>query len=214
MKKILALLLVAATFVSFNAQAQDAKAKVVLDKVSAKFKSMSSLRANFALNMNDAKGKSKGAKSGAFLMKGNKYRVNMSGQQIICDGKSVWTYLQANKEVQITSFDPNAQSISPAKLFSGSYNSEYKSAYAGEKTIAGKKVDVIDMTPVNAKSFKKVTLYVDKATTMITGGIMYDKSGGSYGYTISGVVPNAKVADTEFTFDPKKNPGVEVIDLR
>lgn len=214
MKKVLSLLLVAATFVSFSAQAQDAKAKAVLDKVSAKFKSMSSLKANFALNMNDAKGKSKGTKGGTFLMKGNKYRVNMSGQQIICDGKSVWTYLPANKEVQVTSFDPNAQSISPAKLFSGSYNNEYKSAYAGEKTIGGRKVDVIDMTPVSAKSFKKVTLYVDKTTTMITGGIMYDKSGGSYGYTISGVTPNAKVSDTDFTFDAKKNPGVEVIDLR
>lgn len=214
MKKILSLLLVAATFVSFSAHAQDAKAKAVLDKVSAKFKSMSSLKANFALNMNDTKGKSKGTKNGTFLMKGNKYKVNMSGQQIICDGKSVWTYLPANKEVQITSFDPNAQSISPAKLFSGSYNNEYKSVYAGEKTIAGKKVDVIDMTPVSAKSFKKVTLYVDKVSTMITGGIMYDKSGGSYGYTISGVMANAKVTDTEFTFDPKKNPGVEVIDLR
>lgn len=214
MKKVLSLLFVAAIFVSFSAQAQDAKAKAVLDKVSTKFKSMSSLRANFALTMNDAKGKSKGTKNGTFLMKGNKYRVNMSGQQIICDGKSVWTYLPANKEVQVTSFDPNAQSISPAKLFSGSYNNEYKSAYAGEKTIGGKKVDVIDMTPVSAKSFKKVTLYVDKASTMITGGIMYDKSGGSYGYTISGVTPNAKVADADFTFDAKKNPGVEVIDLR
>lgn len=214
MKKILSVLFVAASLLSFTTHAQDAKAKAILDKVSAKFKTMSSLKANFALTMNDAKGKSKGSKSGTFLMKGNKYRVNMSEQQIICDAKSVWTYLQANKEVQITSYDPNAQSISPAKLFSGSYNNEYKSVYAGEKTVAGKKVDVIDMTPVSAKSFRKVTLYVDKATTMITGGVMLDKTGGSYGYTISGVTPNAKVTDAEFTFDPKKNPGVEVIDLR
>lgn len=214
MKKILSLLCVAVTFVSFSAHAQDAKAKAILDKVSAKFKTMSSLKANFSLSINDAKGKSKGNKTGTFLMKGNKYRVNMSGQQIICDARSVWTYLQANKEVQVTNFDPNAQSISPAKLFSGSYNNEYKSVYAGEKTISGKKVDVIDMTPLSAKSFKKVTLYIDKASTMITGGTMYDKTGGSYGYSISGVTPNAKVSDAEFTFDPKKNPGVEVIDLR
>jgi len=214
MKKFFALLLTAATFVSFTAGAQDAKARAILDKVSAKFKSMSSLKANFALTIYDAKGKSKGSKSGTFLMKGNKYRVNMTGQQIISDGKSVWTYLQANKEVQVASYDPNSQSISPAKLFSGSYNSEYKSAYAGEKTVAGKKVDVIEMTPVSARAFKKVTLYVDKASTMITGGTMYDKNGGSYGYTISGVTPNAKVADSEFTWDAKKNPGVEVVDLR
>ncbi|WP_118952207.1 LolA family protein [Taibaiella helva] len=214
MKKFLALMLTATTFLSFTTSAQDAKAKAILDKVSAKFKGMSSLKANFSLNMDDAKGKSKGTKSGTFLMKGNKYRVNMPGQQIISDGKTVWTYLQANKEVQVASYDPNAQSISPAKLFSGSYNSEYKSVYGGEKTVGGKKVDVIEMTPVSARAFKKVVLYVDKASTMITGGTMYDKNGGSYGYSISGVTPNAKVADTEFTWDAKKNPGVEVVDLR
>ncbi|WP_162903204.1 LolA family protein [Taibaiella koreensis] len=214
MKKFLALMLTATTFLSFTAGAQDAKAKAVLDKVSAKFKGMSSLKANFSLNMDDAKGKSKGSKSGTFLMKGNKYRVNMTGQQIISDGKTVWTYLQANKEVQVASYDPNAQSISPAKLFSGSYNSEYKSVYGGEKTVGGKKVDVIEMTPVNARAFKKVVLYVDKSSSMITGGTMFDKNGGSYGYSISGVTPNAAVSDAEFTWDAKKNPGVEVVDLR
>ncbi len=214
MKKLLSLFLIAATFITFNAQAQDAKAKAILDKVSAKFQGMKTLKANFALTINDAKGKTKDTKKGAFLMKGNKYRVNMGGQQIICDGKSVWTYLQANKEVQVTAFDPNAQTLSPAKLFSGSYNKEYKSTYAGEKTVSGKKVDVIELVPVANKSFKKVELYVDKASSMISGGNIYEKSGASYGYSISGVAPNAAVSDAEFTWDAKKNPGVEVVDLR
>jgi len=214
MKKILSLLMVAVTLVSVNAHAQDAKAKAILDKLSAKVKTMSSLKANFVFTMNDAKGASKGSKSGTFTMQGNKFKVTMPAQQIICDGRTLWTYLVSDKEVQVANFDPNAQSISPAKLFSGSYTKDYKSVYAGEKTVAGKKVDVIDMTPVSAKGFKKVTLYVDKATSMINGGVMVDKSGSSYGYTISGVTPNAKVAATDFTFDPKKNPGVEVIDLR
>ena len=214
MKKILSLLLVAATFVSFNAQAQDAKAKAILDKLSGKIKTMTSLKANFVFTMNDAKGASKGSKSGSFTMQGNKFKVVMPAQQIICDGRTVWTYLVSDKEVQVANYDPNAQSISPAKLFSGSYSKDFKSVYGGEKTISGKKVDVIEMTPVSAKGFKKVVLYVDKTTSMINGGIMYDKAGSSYGYTISGVTPNAKVAATDFTFDAKKNPGVEVVDLR
>jgi outer membrane lipoprotein carrier protein len=214
MKKILSLLMIAATFVSFQTHAQDAKAKAVLDKLSAKVKGMTSLKANFVFTMNDAAGKSKGSKSGTFSMKGNKFRVTMPTQQIICDGRTVWTYLVSDKEVQVANYDPNAQSISPSKLFSGSYAKEYKSVYGGEKTVAGKKVDVIEMTPNNVKNFKKVVLYVDKTTSMINGGIMYDKSGSSYGYTISGITPNAKVADTDFTFDTKKNPGVEVVDLR
>lgn len=213
MKKFLSLLLVAATLVAGTANAQDAKAKAILDKASAKIKSMKSLKANFALTVNNAAGKATGSKKGTFLMKGEKYKVDLSGQQIICDGKSVWTYLPANKEVQITSFNPAEQTISPAKLFSGSYNSEYKSTYVGEKTVGGKKVDVVELVPVSAKSFKKVQLFVDKTSGMISGGNMADKKGGSYDYTISGVSSSA-ASDAEFSFDTKKNPGVEVIDLR
>jgi outer membrane lipoprotein-sorting protein len=214
MKKILSLLLIATTFISFQSQAQDAKAKVVLDKLSAKVKTMTSLKANFVFTMNDAKGASKGKKSGTFLMQGNKFKVDMTGQQIICDGRTLWTYLVANKEVQVSDYDANSQSISPAKLFSGSYTRDYKYTYGGAKTVAGKAVDVIELTPVNGKSFKKILLYVDQKTSMVNGGIMYDKSGSSYGYTISGVIPNAKVSAADFMFDAKKNPGVEVVDLR
>jgi len=214
MKKFLSLLLITATFISFQSHAQDAKAKAVLDKLSAKVKTMSSLKANFVFSMNDAKGASKASKSGTFLMQGNKFRVNMTGQQLICDGSTLWTYLVANKEVQVSDYDANAQGISPAKLFSGSYTKDYKYTYAGAKTISGKAVDMIELMPVNGKSFKKIVLYVDQKTSMVNGGVMYDKSGSSYSYTISGVTPNAKVAATDFTFDPKKNPGVEVVDLR
>jgi len=214
MKKILSLLLIAATFVSFQSHAQDAKAKAVLDKLSAKVKAMNAIGANFVFTMNDAKGASKGSKSGKFLMQGNKFRVNMSAQQIICDGRTLWTYLVSDKEVQVSNYDANSQSISPAKLFSGSYTKDYKYVYGGAKTIAGKAVDVIELTPVNSKSFKKILLYVDQKSSMVTGGIMYDKTGSSYGYTISGVTPNAKVSSTDFSFDAKANPGVEVVDLR
>lgn len=212
-KKLFVVLIALLGMLSINAQAQDAKAKSILDKVSTKFKGYNSVKANFSLNITDAKGKSKGSRNGTFLLKGNKYRVNMPEQQIICDAKSIWTYLVDNQEVQITNFSANNQGISPAKLFSGSYSKEYASTYAGEKTIAGKKVDVIDMIP-NNKSFKKLVLYVDKASSNITGGVMHDKNGGTFGYTISGIVPNAKVSDADFTWDTKKNPSIEVIDLR
>ncbi len=216
MKKILSLTMLAlATIISTSTYAVDAKAKAVLDKVSAKVKSAKSLKANFSLTINDAKGKARDTKKGTFLMKGNKYRVNMGGQEIICDAKNVWTYLKDNKEVQVAKFNPAEQTISPSKLFSGSFEQEYNYRYVSEKTVAGKKVDVIELTPKNkAKGFNRVELYVDKAGSMISGGNVYEKSGNYYSYSISGVSTNTAIADTEFTFDSKKHPGVEVIDLR
>ena len=43
---------------------------------------------------------------------------------------------------------------------------------------------------------------------------MFDKGGNRYKYTITKFVPNANVSENYFTFDTKKYPGVEVIDLR
>jgi len=216
MKKLISLtMLAAAVVLSTVSYGQDAKAKAVLDKVSSKVKSLKSLKANFALTINDAKGKAKDTKKGTFLMKGSKYRVNMGGQEIICDAKTVWTYLKDNKEVQVSTFNPAEQTISPSKLFSGSFEKEYTYKYGGEKTVAGKKVDVVELVPKNkAKGFNKVELYVDKTGGMISGGNVYEKSGNYYSYSISGVSTNAAIADSEFAFDSKKNPGVEVIDLR
>jgi len=216
MKKLISLAIFAVADITSTASySQDAKAKAVLDKVSSKVKSLKTLKANFSLTINDAKGKAKDTKTGTFLMKGSKYRVNMKGQEIICDAKTVWTYLKDNKEVQVASFNPAEQTISPSKLFSGSFEKEYTFKYAGEKTAAGKKVDVVELTPKNkAKGFNKVELYVDKASGMISGGNVYEKSGNYYSYSISGISTNAAIADSEFTFDAKKNPGVEVIDLR
>src|SRR5690606_8826895 len=132
---------------SVSSFAQDAKATAILEKVSKNFKAMKSLKANFSLTANDAQGKPKDTRSGTFLMKGNKYKVKMAAQEIICDAKNVWTYLPANKEVQISSYNPEEQTISPEKLFAGTYTKEYKSRYIGERSVKGKKVDVIELVP-------------------------------------------------------------------
>lgn len=215
MKKIISLLMISGLFFSVAAQAQNTRAKAILDKVSARFKSAKTMKANFGLTINDAGGKARSTKKGTFLMKGNKYKIDLGAQQIICDARSVWTYMPANKEVQVSTYNPEEQTISPAKLFSGSYEKDYQYSYSGQKTISGKKVDVITLRPNGSnRSFSKVLLYVDPTASMITGGQIYEKNGGSYSYSISNVKTNTTVSDNEFTFNSAAHPGVEVIDLR
>ena len=57
-------------------------------------------------------------------------------------------------------------------------------------------------------------MFINKKDKNIQSWTMFDKGGNKYKYTITKFVPNAKVEDNLFTFDPKKYPGVEVIDLR
>mgnify|MGYP003576220134 CR=1 FL=1 len=199
---------------SQNLYAQDAKAKSVLDNATKKMNSLKSLKANFALSVKGANGKTAQSKKGSFFMKGDIYRVSMGDQEIICDGKTVWTYVKAANEVQVSTYNPSEATVSPTKLFTNFYDKEYTYKYAGAKPFAGKTADIIEMTPKSsAKQFKKVLLAIDKSS-VIAGGDVYEKNGNQYHYEVSGFTPNAAVTDATFTFDPKKYPNVEVVDLR
>ena len=147
-------------------------------------------------------------------MKGTKYHVSLGGQEIICDNKTVWTYTKDANEVQVSNYNPNEQTISPAKLFTNFYDKEYRYKYLGKRKVNGKDCDVIELTPNSKnKQFKKVELAVDKDNT-IAGGKIWEKNGNEFQYDVTGFTPNAKVDDALFSFDTKKYPKVEVIDLR
>jgi outer membrane lipoprotein carrier protein len=213
MKKIINLSFIALfTIATLPVNAQtDAKAKTILEAVSKKMNGLKSLKANFALRLN---GKVKDTKKGTFYMKGPKYRVSLGSQEIICDNKTVWTYMKDAKEVQVSNYNPNEQSISPAKLFTNFYDKEYSYKHAGTKAVNGKNCDIIVLTPLNkSKQFSKVELAITKDNT-IAGGRIWEKNGNEYQYDVNGFTPNASVDESLFTFDTKKFPGVEVVDLR
>jgi outer membrane lipoprotein carrier protein len=121
--------------------------KKILQSVSQKISDLKSLKANFALHLMAANGKTTQSQKGSFQMKGTKYRVTLADQEIICDNKVVWTFLKSINEVQISAYNPSEQTISPAKLFTDFYDKEYNSRYAGSRTVNGKKCDIIELIP-------------------------------------------------------------------
>ncbi len=213
MKKIIsATLLAALSLFSVTAvQAQDAK-KIMQD-VSSKYGKLKSLKGDFVLKYTTASGKAGEAVKGNLALKGSKYKVTLKSQTIITDAKSIWTYNKSANEVQIDKYNANS-SFSPAKLFSGSYDKEYNYKLAGETTYNGKSSYTIELTPKAAGGFSKINLYVDKTKKSIVGGKVFEKTGNVIEYTVNSLVENPGIADSEFTFDPQKHPGVEVIDLR
>lgn len=194
----------------------DPKAKAVLDAASKKVNNLKSLKANFAFYLSGGKGgKVTDSKKGTVSIKGQKYHVQLSGQEIISDGKTIWTYNKDAKEVQVSNFNPSEQSLSPAKLLTNFYDKEYRYTYKGEKTEQGKKCAVIELLPNDqSKKAAKIELFVDKAASMIIAGNIWEKNGNKYQYTISNFQPNAAVPDAYFTWNSKEHAGVEVVDLR
>lgn len=196
-----------------TASAQDAKAKTILDNVTKKVNSLKTIKANFALKLTG--GKVNESKKGTIAIKGPKYHVQLTGQEIICDNKTVWTYNADAKEVTISTFNPKDQSISPAKLLTNFYDKEYRYKYIGERKEGGKTCDVIELTPIDgSKQVVKIELLIDKATSMIAGGNIWSKNGNKTQYAISNVATNGNIPDDFFTWNAKAHPGTETNDLR
>jgi outer membrane lipoprotein-sorting protein len=193
----------------------DPDAKVILDKVSATFKTYQTVTANFNLTITNAANKVEGSRSGVIYMKGPKYRVNISGQEIYSDGANIWTYDKSANEVQLTKFDAASNTITPQKMFTDFYDKDFLYKLNGEKKEGGKVIQEIELTPIDkTKPFFKVLVYVDKATSNIVSSKVFEKNGNHYIYKITSMKPNTTLPDSLFTFDPKKYPKAEIIDLR
>lgn len=208
----------ALSFLSVLAMAQtksDPAAKAILDAVSAKFKTFTTVEASFSYKVENAAGKALSTKTGSIKMKGTKYRVSFSGQEIFCNGTTVWNYDKAANEVTISNLDASSGMITPQKLFTNFYDKDFLYLLNGEKKVGNKTIQEIEMTPVDkSKPFHKVYVQVDKAAKTIYSTKVLENAGNRYSYTVTTMKTNSPLADNVFTFDKKKYPGVEEVDLR
>ena len=198
-----------------NPTKTDPEAKKVLDGVSTKFKTFSTVQAGFSYKVENAAGKALSTKTGSILMKGTKYKVSFSGQEIFCNGTTVWNYDRSANEVTISKLDASSGMITPQKLFTNFYDKDFYYVLNGEKKIGSKTIQEIEMTPVDkSKPFHKVYLQIDKAAKTIYSTKVLENAGNRYSYTVTSIKTNQPLADNLFVFDKSKYPGVEEIDLR
>ena len=135
-------------------------------------------------------------------------------QEMISDGKTQWTYLKKDNEVQLNNADNSNEGLSPAKIFT-IYEHGYKYIYNGEVNEGAKVYQEIDLTPDDIKNpFFKIRLRIDKEKKQIYSALIFDKNGSRYTYTLRNFSGNAQVPESAFSFDVKEHKGVEVVDLR
>lgn len=216
MKKFLiGALIVLGSGISAFAQSE-VKAKEILAEVSKKYRAYDVIKTDFSYTLENPQAKIKETQLGTLIVKSklNKYKIILKGQELISDGKNQWTYLKADKEVQLSEVDNSSDALNPAKLFT-IYEKGFKSVYTNDTKLNGKTLHVIDLTPLDSKrSFFKVRLQIDKLSKQIMNALIFDKNGNRYTYTIRTFTPNVKVPESTFTFDSKLYPGVELVDLR
>jgi len=193
----------------------DTDAKKILDGVSAKFRSFKTVTAKFNLKIENSAGKVQGSKSGVVNLKGTKYRINVTGQEIYSDGITSWTYDKSSNEVQINKVERSATTITPQKMFTNFYDKDFLYKTNPEVKAGGKTLQEIELTPIDkSKPFFKVLVLIDKASQTIKQTKVFEKNGNRYTYSIVSMITNGALPDALFVFDTKKYPKVEVVDLR
>jgi len=214
MKKLLFVAL--ATLVVGAATAQDRDAKEILDRLSDKTKSYSTITAEFTLTLNNRKDKVNDTQPGKMILKGSMFRINMKVNDIYSNGKTRWTHVKEVGEVNVQNVNPNDPSIlnNPVKLFNA-YLTDFKYKYRGVKREAGVSVQEIQLFPKDLKAvYSQVKLLIEVSTGMPKTVIYMGKDAVTYTVRFSKITPNIPVPNTEFVFNTKTHPNVEVIDMR
>lgn len=199
----------------------DPEADSLLQLVSTKYKSYKNISADFKLVVQKPKFKPtdndkklSDTLKGNIIMQGTKFKVVVKGEQIICDGKTTWTFIPLQREVQVNDADDNDDVFSPTKIFTVGTKG-YVSRIKEDVKVAGKSFTVIELMPLNKKlSYFKMDVTVDNSSQQITEALVYEKSGTHYIYIVTKQTNNVSVTDETFNFDSKKHPGVKVVDLR
>jgi outer membrane lipoprotein carrier protein len=212
MNKVLAAIFILITCTAFS-QNKDLKASLLLDEVSQKTKSFKSIKADFSYTMENKQAKINEVKTGNLLISAEKYRLTAAGQTIICNGKTIWTYIKESNEVQINDVDAKEDAITPTKLLS-SYNSNYKSRIIRDKTQTDSNLESVELIPNVVKNFTRAILVVDKNKKQVKSFILFDKSGNTFTYKVTNYQTDIPVTNSDFTFDASKYKGVEIIDMR
>lgn len=195
------------------AQEGDKRSQEILKEVADKTKAYETISVKFAYSMDNSDANIHESYEGSLLIKGDMYRLNVGGQVVICDGKTIWTYIADAEEVQIHDAAPGSDGITPSMLLT-SYHKDFRSKLIKDGIENGVKSWVIDLVPIKGKSFFKVRVVVDQAKKQFSSFSIYEKNGSIFTYRIKEFKPNVPAGPEKFSFRKTDFPGADIIDMR
>lgn len=187
--------------ICIGAQAESAKS--ILDKVAATVSNPGGVQANFQMIS-----KQFGSTSGTISIKGHKFHASTPQVIVWFDGKTQWTYMKNNDEVNVSNpTEAELQSINPYN-FINIYKKGFK--------LSSKKVN--DSYEVHLKSTDKnrkiqeMYIIVDQQSYRPTHVKMFQN--GKWSVLLISGLKSTSLSDGMFQFNAKDFPQAEIIDLR
>lgn len=213
MKKIfIVLLLLLVVMQSSYAQVSNLTARQILDKTSLSIRKAMPFQISFVASQDN--GNLQTSKfSGTFYTKGKMYYLKSSQYQIWFDGKTQWTYLPKNNEVNVSSSDGRQEQQFNPYYFIDLYKEGYSYTLSNEKT-RGVDCFSIRLLAKKERAIKEVFLVINKKTFLPISVKFRRGTSNWIRISISSLKANQKISNAFFSFPMKKFPNVEIVDLR
>ena len=160
------------------------------------------MKANFKMTAG------KGSTSGTLLLKGRKFHASTPVAIVWFDGKTQWTYVKNNDEVNIsTPTEAQLQAINPYNFIN-----LYKKGYDATLNKSGKDY-VVHLTATDKnKKIQELFVTVNKSTYHPTQvKLLQNKKWTVFDITD---IKRQNIPDSQFQFNSKDFPNAEIIDLR
>ena len=201
------LLLTTLFLFGFSIQAQEKKAKELLDQVTAKVRSYDNITIDFKYSLNNAKENINQDSKGNVTMKGNQYLLNFMGVTKIFDGKKTYTIVPEDEEITVSTINEKDDSaITPSKMLTF-FNSGYKYNMDILQNVKGRKIQYIKLVSTNPKDPRKeILLGIDVQTKHIYNLIEIGKKGTKTTLTVNSFKTNQPLSKNQFTFAASKYP--------
>ena len=198
MKKICFLIM--AALLSTATMAQTAKS--VLDKAAANITVKEGVKASFRMTGGI------GNTSGTIQIKGKKFHATTPKAIVWFDGKTMWTYMKDNEEVNVSNpSEAQLQAINPYNFIN-----LYKNGYDSSLNSTGSSYVVHLTSTAKDRKIKELFITIDKQSYHPTQvKLLQGKTWTIFEITN---LSKSKIVDSQFRFNVKDFPKAEVIDLR
>lgn len=177
-------------------------ARQVLDKAAATVSNKGGVSARFSTNG------SYGSTSGTIAVKGNKFHATTPLATVWFDGKTQWTYMKKNNEVNVN--NPSGSSLQSLNPYH--FVNLYRSGYSYTMKKSGGKYEV-HLTATNKNKAAQEMYIVVNATNFAPVQVRVKQKKGWGTINISNL-KKSNLSDNVFRFNAKEFPSAEVIDLR
>ncbi|MEL6670982.1 MAG: outer membrane lipoprotein carrier protein LolA [Bacteroidota bacterium] len=206
--KISCLFLVAAVLTGFSVT--DEKAEQILKSSKAKIESLKDFSAKVKYEVSSPTMRNSFVKEGSFKYKqGNKFVVALSDEEYYCDGKTLWHYIPADAEVFEQEFDPE-EGGSLEAIFDV-YQANTEARYVGMESVHKvpcHKIFLVVKDP--SLEYNQAYIWVNTKTKLLEKVVQIDRKQTKTTYEFSGIRANTGLSDTDFRFNPKAHPGVQI----